>query len=185
MSRDAGFQKVCTDEHLELLSEQEKLLAIYSDLAVKNASVSTTIYNILCYAGMKPRESPKLHAEADRLAKKFKVTDKRLWHLKVQAFGESEQWSALWSLAESKTKPPIGFKYFALEGIKHRQSEETIMKYIDRITESEERYELLCEGKFWKRAVDEAMKLGDKRKLIHIRSVCGSPVIQQLCDELL
>jgi len=160
-------------------------VALYSDLAIKNASVSTTIYNILCYAGIKSRESSKLLAEAERLGKKFKISEKRLWHLKVQAFGESEQWTALWSLAESKTKPPIGFKYFALEGIKRRQSEETIMKYIDKITENEERYELLCEGKFWKRAIDEVMKLGDKGRLIHIRSVCGSPVIQQLCDELL
>ena len=134
---------------------------------------------------MKPRESPRLLAEAERLAKKFKLSDKRLWHLKIQAFGESEQWAALWSLAESKAKPPISLKYFVLEGIKRHQSEDTIMKYIDKITENEERYEMLCEAKFWKRAVDEAMKLGDKRRLIHIRSVCGSPLIQQLCDELM
>jgi len=134
---------------------------------------------------MRPKESSRFLAEADRLAKKFKVSEKRLWHLKIQAFGETDQWTALWSLGDSRTKPPISFKYFALEAIKRRQPEESIMKYIDKVTENEERYELLCEGKLWKRAVDEAMKLGDKGRLIHIRSVCGSPVIQQLCDELM
>jgi len=166
-------------------SSLQKLLASYPDLGVKNAPISTTIYNIIFLAGVRPRESPRLIAEAERLAKKFKLSEKRLWHLKVQAFGDSDQWAALWSLAESKAKPPISLKYFALEAMKRNQSEDAIMKYIDRITESEERYEMLCEGKFWKRAIDEAMKLGDKSRLTHIRSVCNAPVIQQLCDELL
>lgn len=184
IGRDAIFQKTCTDEYLELLLEQERLRRAYGpDVMTKTSSVIETIFNVLCYAAVKMRESRKLLAEGEKIAKKFKVPDKRLWHTKIRAFAATDQWTNLRSLAESKTKPPIGFKYFALAVIKKQQPAVEVLRYIDKVTDSEERYDLFCEAKFWKRAVEEAQKMSDVNRIMHVRTVCNVPEIQQLCEK--
>jgi hypothetical protein len=42
---------------------------------------------------------------------------------------------------------------------------------------------LFCEAGMWRKAVDEAVKLGDGRRIAHVRSVCNSIEIQNLCDK--
>mmetsp|Transcript_16407 Transcript_16407/g.19003 ORF Transcript_16407/g.19003 Transcript_16407/m.19003 type:complete len:1168 (-) Transcript_16407:25-3528(-) len=182
--RDTAFQKTCTDEYLELLLEQERLRRGYGpDVTTKSSSVTETIYCVFCYAAVKIRESRKLLAEGEKLAKKFKVPEKRLWHTKIRAFSTTDQWSNLRALAESRTKPPIGFKYFALAVIKKEQSVVEILRYIEKVTDGEERYDLFCEAKLWKRAVDEAKKMEDIRRIMHVRTVCNVPEIQRLCED--
>ena len=44
-------------------------------------------------------------------------------------------------------------------------------------------YELFCEAGMWKKALEEAVKLGDGRKIANVRSMCNSPDIQRLCDK--
>lgn len=183
IGRDAIFQKTCTDEYLELLLEQERLRRAFGpDVTTKTSSVTETIFNVLCYAAVKMRESRKLLAEAEKIAKKFKVPDKRLWHTKIRAFAATDQWTNLRSLAESKTKPPIGFKYFALAVIKRQQSIVEILRYIEKVADSEERYDLFIEAKLWKQAVEEAKKMQDVNRIMHIRTVCNVPEIQRLCE---
>ena len=183
IGRDAVFQKTCTDEYLELLLEQERLRRAYGpDVTTKTSSVTETIFNVLCYAAVKMRESRKLLAEGEKIAKKFKVPDKRLWHAKIRAFAATDQWTNLRTLSESKTKPPIGYKYFALAVIKKKQSNVEILRYIEKVTDSEERYDLFCEAKYWKRAVEEARKMDDVNRIMNVRTVCNIPEIQQLCE---
>lgn len=184
IGRDAVFQKTCTDEYLELLLEQERLRRAYGpDVTTKTSSVTETIFNVLCYAAVKMRESRKLLAEGEKIAKKFKVPDKRLWHTKIRAFAATDQWTNLRTLSESKTKPPIGFKYFALAVIKKKQSNVEILRYIEKVTDSEERYDLFCEAKYWKRAIEEARKMDDVNRIMNVRTVCNIPEIQQLCEK--
>ena len=186
--KDCAFQKTCTDEYLDLISEQEKLRRKYgtADVAPPSSSITATISSILKYAAIDPRSSHKLLADADRLAKKYKVSEKRVWYVKVHAFSESHQWAVLRNFADSRAKSPIGMKPFALAAIQGKQGEAEIMHYIHRMqgqSESEDRYELYCEAGMWKKAVDEAVHLGDRRRMAHIRSVCNSVPIQALCDK--
>lgn len=183
IGKNAVFQKTCTDEYLELLLEQERLRRAWGpDVTTKTSSVTETIFNVLCYAAVKMRDSRKLLAEGEKIAKKFKVPDKRLWHTKIRAFAATDQWTNLRALSESKTKPPIGFKHFALAVIKKKQSEREILRYIGKVTDGEERYDLFCEAKFWKRAIEEAKKMDDVNRIMNVRTVCNIPEIQQLCD---
>ena len=183
IGKNATFQKTCTDEYLELLLEQERLRRTYGpDVTNKTSSVTETIFNVLCYAAVKMRESRKLLAEGEKIAKKFKVPDKRLWHTKIRAFAATDQWTNLRSLSESRTKPPIAFKYFALAVIKKKQSTVEILRYIEKVTDSEERYDLFCEAKFWKRAVEEAKKMDDVNRIMNVRNICNISEIQRLCD---
>lgn len=143
------------------------------------------MFNVFHYASVKPREAHRVLAEGEKLAKKFRVPGKRLWHVKVRAFAASGQWVNLRSLADSRTKPPIGYKHFALAAIHGKQGMGDIMWYIEKVTDFEERYELFCESKLWRRALNEAKKLGDPRRIMHIRSLCSSSDIHQLCDDLI
>jgi hypothetical protein len=88
--------------------------------------------------------------------------------------------------ADSRAKPPIGIKPFAQAVIKGWQGQAEILYYIDRMTDKSDgdaRYELLCEAGMWKKALEEAVKLGDGRKIANVRSMCNSPDIQRLCDK--
>lgn len=129
------------------------------------------------------REANKLLAECEKLAKKFKVPEKRLWHTKIRAFSVTEQWGNMRYLAESRAKPPISFKYFAAAAIKKNQEVSDILWYVGKVVDGEERYDLYCEAKLWKRAFGEAKRLDDVRRVMHIRSVCNVPEIQRMCDD--
>jgi hypothetical protein len=50
-------------------------------------------------------------------------------------------------------------------------------------TDGEDRYNLFCEAGMWKKALEEALKLGDGRKIAHVKAMCNSPDIQRLCDK--
>jgi hypothetical protein len=187
LGKDTTFHKTSTDEQIELLNDQEVLRNKYGvpDVAPAGASVTETIVAVINHAAVNKRESHRLFADVEKLAKKFRIPDKRLWYIKVKALSESNQWPQLRKLAESKTKPPIGFKPFAMAAIKGNQGIAEIMAYVERVTLSEERYDLFCEAKQWKRALDEAGKMRDSRRLANVRSSCNSPEVQRLADEML
>lgn len=153
------------------------------DVTAKTSSVSNTIYNVLCYAAVKLRDAKRLLNESEKLAKSFKVPDKRFWHIKIRAFAATDQWEYLRNLADSKAKPPISFKYFALAVIQKGLELSEIMYYIRKVSDGGERYDLFCEAKLWKNAFEEAKKLDDARRIMHIRSVCNIAEIHRLCDE--
>mmetsp|Transcript_336 Transcript_336/g.657 ORF Transcript_336/g.657 Transcript_336/m.657 type:complete len:461 (-) Transcript_336:74-1456(-) len=185
--KDCAFQKACTDEQIALIADQEQLRRSYGSMEVAppSSSLTSTIMSILKYGAVDPRSAHRLHADADKIAKKYKVTEKRLWHVKVRAFSESGQWAALRNFADSRAKPPIGIKPFALAAIRGGKGQLEIMHYLDRMTDKsdgEDRYDLFCEANMWKKALEEAVKLGDGRKVANVRSMCNSPDIQSLCD---
>ena len=187
LGKETGFQKMCTDEQIELLKDQEVLRNKYGapEVAPNGASLAETMVAVIKHAATNKRESHRLFADVDKLAKKFRVPDKRLWHTKVKALAESEQWPQLRALGDSKAKPPIGFKPFAMAAIKGKQTVSEVMRYIERVPSSEERYDLFCEATLWKRALDEAGKLRDPRRVANVRSSCNSAEVQRFADELL
>jgi len=183
--KDCAFQKTCTDEQIALIADQEQLRRSYGSMEVAppSSSVTSTIMSILKYGAVDPRSAHRLHADADRLAKIYKVPEKRQWHVKVRALSESGQWAVLRNFADLRAKPPIGIKPFALAAIKGGQGQAEVMHYIDRMTDGEGRYELFCEAGMWKKALEESVRLNDGRKIAHVRSMCNSPDIQRLCDK--
>lgn len=187
MGKETNFYKTCTDEYLELLRDQEVLRTKYgaSEVAPESSSVTSTIASILRYAAMNEREANRLLTDAEKVAKKFRVPEKMNWHTKVRAFAETGQWVNLQKLADSKTKPPIGFKPFARAAIQGGRSSSEVLKYIDRVIAPEERFNLFCEAGIWKRALEEAFKLKDERRIIDVKSRCGSPELQMQADQML
>mmetsp|Transcript_25905 Transcript_25905/g.51954 ORF Transcript_25905/g.51954 Transcript_25905/m.51954 type:complete len:1193 (-) Transcript_25905:1429-5007(-) len=186
--KDCAFQKACVDEQIQLMAEQEQLRLAYgsNEVAPPSSSVTSTIMSILKHGAVDQRSAHKLNADAERIAKKFKVPEKRLWHVKVRAFSESGQWAVMRNFCDSRAKPPIGMKPFALAAIKGKQGEAEIMHYVSRMqdkTDADDRYDLLCEAGLWKKALEEAVKQGDGRKIANVRSLCNNPDVQRLCDK--
>lgn len=185
-TKDNAFLKSCTDDYTELMLEQDRLRRTYGpDVTPKTSSVTNTIFHVLCYAAVKLREANKLLNEADKLARKFKVPDKRLWHTKIRAFAASDQWKYMKMLADSRTKIPISSKYFALAAIKKQRETSEVLWYIQKVLDGEERCDLYMEAKIWKRALDEAKRLGDERRVMNVKSLCNNPEIEQACDRFL
>lgn len=71
-------------------------------------------------------------------------------------------------LAERKS--PIGYKAFAIAAIDGKQPIGEIVRYIEKVTSAETRYDLYCQAKFWKRALQEAAKLDDVRRMEYVKS---------------
>lgn len=150
----------------------------------KTSSISQTIEAILCYAAEDPNQASRLASEAERLCKKFRLAEKRIWFIKVDAFAKTGQWKALRTLGDSRAKSPIGFKPFALALLRGKQPVNDAVRYIDRCTQPEERYVLFCEAKVWKKALDEALQLKDPVRIMNVRSLCNDSEMQQLCERL-
>jgi hypothetical protein len=187
MGKETMFQKSFTDDYIELLKDQEILRTKYSSVAVapESSSVISTITSILTFASTNEREQHRLLNDADKVAKKFRIPEKMLWHTKVKAFAATGQWDNLRTLADSRTKPPIGFKPFAQAAIKGGQPASDILRYIDRVTTQEERFSLYGEASMWKRALEEAFKMKDEQRIIGIKARCNNPEIQLSADQLL
>jgi hypothetical protein len=185
LSKDTAFHKSCTDDYLELLKDQEVLRTKYGsvEVAPSSSSVTATIASVIRFAATNVREQHRLLADADKLGKKFRIPEKRVWFIKVRAFAESEQWSNLRILADSRTKPPIGFKPFARAAIQGKQGVTEIMRYIDRVGTPEERYELFCEAALWKNALEEAARMKDVRRLLNVKALCDNQDIALLADQ--
>mmetsp|Transcript_36896 Transcript_36896/g.41534 ORF Transcript_36896/g.41534 Transcript_36896/m.41534 type:complete len:1104 (-) Transcript_36896:41-3352(-) len=186
MGKDSAFHKSCTDEYIELLKDQEIIRTKYSasEAAPESSSVVETIYSILCYAGGNERDKHRLLNDADKVGKKFRVPEKMLWHTKVKAFSGTNQWETLQLLANNR-KSPIGYKPFAKAAIKGHQPIGDILRYIERVTLPEERFSLYGEGGMWKRALDEAVKMKDVRRIIDVKGRCNDPEIQLGADQIL
>jgi len=186
-SKDTTFHKQCTDDYFELLRDQEVLRNKYGNqnIAPECSSVTSTMVSLIHHAAIDSQNADRLLNDTEKLAKKFRIPEKRMWHVKVKALSESGQWSVLKSLSESRAKSPIGYKAFARAAIKGRRDAPEIIRYIDRITQPEEKYDLYCEAQLWNRALDEATKMRDLRRVANVRSLCNSAEIQARCDNML
>lgn len=154
------------------------------EVAPDSTSVTALMASVIHYAAQNQREQHRLLADADKIAKKFRMPEKRSWHIKIKAFADSSQWSNLRILADSK-KSPVGYKPFARAVIKGKQSVSEIMRYIDRVTFPEERYDLFCEAELWKAALEEAAKMKDQRRILNVKSLCSDGEIQLLAEQMM
>jgi len=112
LGKETAFHKACTDDYIELLKDQETLRNKYGvyEVAPESSSVTVLMASVIHYAAVNQREQHRLLQDADKIAKKHKIPEKRAWHIKVKAFADSKQWSNLRLLADSK-KSPIGTSF--------------------------------------------------------------------------
>jgi vacuolar protein sorting-associated protein 16 len=111
-NRDLGIFKSTTEEQLDLM-EIQKALEVRSGRDFVDLSLSETLYNIYLLSVENPSEAPRWNQEAAKIIKKFKVSEKMVWSLRVKCYSTTGMWDQLSKLAAEK-KSPIGYKPFAV-----------------------------------------------------------------------
>ena len=117
VGKDLSVYKTMTEEQLELM-EMQKALEVRSGRDFLDLSLSETLYNIFLLGVENPHEVTKWNQESTRIIKKFQVSNKMVYFLKVQCFSRSGQWEQLYKLANER-KSPIGYKPFAAACVKY------------------------------------------------------------------
>ena len=126
-SRDLGFHQRCTEDQLELLATQRALEQRFGlsseEEALADSSVSDTMFELIALAARRPHDAGELMAEAAKLQKKFKIPDRRFWHVRIRALATSGQFDIMRRFA-SETKPPVGYRPFIKACLAHGQPRE-------------------------------------------------------------
>ncbi|GKY95195.1 hypothetical protein MPSEU_000482700 [Mayamaea pseudoterrestris] len=184
--KETAFQKSCTDDQVELLKDLDTIKTKYSSIHIEvdGCSIVSTISALIHAASLHEREQHRLLSDVDKIARKYRVSEKRLWAVKVKAFSDSRQWSNLRTLAESK-KSPIGYKPFARAAIRGKQPISEVLRYVSRVALPEDKYDLLVESKLWKDALEEAFKLKDNRRILNVKGLCNDSDLQIVADQML
>jgi hypothetical protein len=81
-------------------------------------TLSETVYELILLQIEIYNDASFWDKELTKVVKKFKVSEKILWNLKIQCFCETESWEKLQNFANEK-KSPIGYKPFAIACIKY------------------------------------------------------------------
>ncbi|EQC40441.1 hypothetical protein SDRG_02337 [Saprolegnia diclina VS20] len=169
-----------TEEQMDLLVEQKKLdeKAPHISTSFVGLSLSDTIKQ-LC---MDAKRDPKSLQLAAGLAKKFKVPEKRFYHVKIKALAETQQWDTLHKFSQEKKTPPCGFKAFAVACLREGEKGQA-ESYAARITQPDEKFDTFIHLQMWLAALELAVKLKDPEKLSMVRNNCQSPDIQAQVDQ--
>ena len=143
-----------TAENCDLLTLQRKIASKYNypinDFV--GHPLSYTIFELI-YRASKiedsidskggKKDTKAMIKDAKDLKTKFKVPEKRYYHIRIRAHAKARNWSKLKEFSEEK-KPPMGYKSFALACIdaKENDSDYGAGYYIAMVKDPIEKYEL-------------------------------------------
>jgi hypothetical protein len=182
--RDLSFAKSMTDEHVELLEIQKSLEIRASHIDFFGLSVNQTLAKIAELLVEFPQDAYVWEKESTKVIKKFKVAEKTWWHIKIAAFGRLGAWGHLSKLSSEK-KSPVGYAPFARVCIKHGQPLQETERYIEKIADMEEKFDLFVDTKDWRKAADCARNLRDGERLTAVYNQCRDPTLQRQVKDLL
>lgn len=116
LNKELSVYKTMTEEQMDLM-EIQKALEVRSGRDFLDLSLSETLYNVFLLGVENPHEAARWNQESSKIIKKFQVSTKMVYSLKVQCFSRSGQWEQLSKLANER-KSPIGYKAFAAACVK-------------------------------------------------------------------
>ncbi|GAA6059266.1 hypothetical protein JCM10212_006659 [Sporobolomyces blumeae] len=172
--KEYGFEAKMTEEHVKLLILQQTL-----------ESESPTQRK---YVGLSVNETiracilDRMDKKVDKIKKDYAVPDKRLWHVKLKALIQARDWDALDAFARSR-KSPIGYEPW-VEALIRAGAQRQAIKYVERC-EARNRVELFVKAGEWVMAGEEAVRRGERGKLIDLKSRSPNTIIAAQLDELI
>ena len=111
-SKDTLTYKTITDEEIELI-DIHKILEEKTKKSFYGLSVTETI-DLLLELSVETLSDEKYYEnEINKMIKKFKLSEKLIWHIKVNCFCRLKSWLSLSKLISEK-KSPIGYKPFVI-----------------------------------------------------------------------
>ncbi len=123
--KDTSFMRILVDEQLDLIDLQkqlekrvdhvEQINGINTEFTTQTLhGTLTSLIELMVYDEAQYRW---VDAELQKLVKKFKVSEKTIYYMKVEIYGKNRKWGQLSKFA-SERKSPIGYRPFALVAIK-------------------------------------------------------------------
>ena len=174
---ELSFFKTMTDEQVELM-EIQKSLEIRAHRDFVGLSLSETLQNMIKLGLEFPTDAALWERESAKLAKKFKIPDKTLWNIRIHCYSSTGHWAHLSKLASEK-KSPVGYKPFAKACLKYKQPIQEVDKYIEKISDQEDKYEMYVEIASWRKAADAGRQLQDVERLQAVFNRCNDPDLQR------
>ena len=164
---ELAFIKTMAEENAELMEMQKALEVRTGRTDFVGMSVAETLTALTILSIENQVELSKWNSEITKIMKKFKVPDKMIWSIKIKCYSDHGEWTMLSKFGNEK-RSPVGYKPFAMACIKYKQPENEVAKYIEKISSSEERYELYAELKYWARAAEVAIKMKDENRIFEV-----------------
>ncbi|GAA5970464.1 hypothetical protein JCM3765_007628 [Sporobolomyces pararoseus] len=172
--KEYGFEAKMTEEHVKLLILQQTLESESSNKRkYVGLSVNDTIRTCILDG---------LEKKVDKIKKDFSVPDKRFWYVKMKSLVAIRDWDALDNFSRSR-KSPIGYEPW-VDALIAAGAQRQAVKYIEKC-EGRNRVELFVKAGEWVLGGEEAVRRGERGKLLDLKSRAPNSIIAAQLDELL
>ena len=118
---DALSLKSSTEEEIDLIDIHKTLTLRTNSMSSPptwiGSSVTKTLFQLVLLSVQNASDTT-WEKEAAKLIKKFKISEKTLWHIRLECFAQCAAWGEIAKLAAEK-KSPIGYRPFALICIRY------------------------------------------------------------------
>lgn len=116
-NKDIYFYKTMVEEELELM-EIQKQLELRSKQEHFNELTVHEILQLLIELGQREiSESRWTEQEIQKILKKFKISEKMIYYLKIDTYSKATDWNILYKFSNEK-KSPVGYRPFATACLK-------------------------------------------------------------------
>nr|CAG4640641.1 EOG090X01BU [Eulimnadia texana] len=170
------FRRVKSDWAATVTEEQVRLLNLQRDYT---KSLQVNFVNLSLHETMKLLIQRGEAKKLDDLSKKFKLSEKRIWWLKVTTWAEIGDWSELEKLSRLK-KSPIGYEPFVDACLDHGNLAEA-KRYLPQVQEDLQ-VKYYVKAKLYAEAAQIAFSHKDTEALHFIQSRCASD--RQMVDKI-
>ena len=147
-SKEHAAAAKATEEQIRLLLLQRQIETEVAGVAFVGLSISATLYELY--------KADQLRLAA-KISKEFKVPEKRLVWIRIQALADVGDWGGLELVAKEK-KSPIGYEPFVQVCI-DKSKESEARKYVPRVANAERRANLFLQLKMFREAAQLAQEL--------------------------
>jgi hypothetical protein len=173
--KEHSFASRMMDQAGHLITMQEKLEQELSITDLIGKDVAYTLFQLYIH--------PSGDSHASKLIRDFKVNEKLVWNVKIDAFVQLRDLEALDKLSRSK-KSPVGYAVFADACLKLENNIEA-KKYISKIVDPTTKVKYFIKIGAFREAIDIAVFNRNLEQLLAIKNASKSSSLKQEIDGII
>ena len=191
-----GHQKLLEDQ-LYLMEQQKELdfrLGSFGK-AFTDLSLSDTLYKLYIASitsrddhnesksSSRSEDQQYVNTKIGEIVNRLRVSEKRLYHLRIRAFADCGRWDLLRKLASDR-RSPIGYVPFAKMAMRAGRNPHDVEFYVDKIESPEDRFDFYLQLNSFEKAAQAAFKGKNGRQLMEVYRKCQDPELRSRIDEM-
>lgn len=164
--------EAATKEHINLISQQKRLIKETQDRGIVDCSICDTIIRLLKHGQ---------DQNAEKIAKQFNISEKKMWYLRLRVKVSTSDWAGIEAMTKQKKAPPIGYRPFANILVQKNQydlAEQVILK----VPEPDYQITMLSYIERFMKAAEVAIKAKMPEALPEIYSKTTDPSVREFID---